>query len=63
VRPHSEIGEPDDPIPVLDTHFLIRDPVTQRVIGMATITRDISTQKAQRDALEQANQRAAKGGA
>ncbi len=49
----------DGPIPVLDTHFLIRDPVTQRVIGMATITRDISAQKAQRDALEQANQRAA----
>jgi PAS domain S-box-containing protein len=44
-------------IPVLDTHFLIREPVTRRVIGMATITRDISTQKAQRDALEKTNQR------
>ena len=46
-------------IPVLDTHFLIRDPATQRVIGMGTITRDISAQKAQRDALEQANERLA----
>lgn len=44
-------------IPVLDTHFLIRDPTTQQLIGMATITRDISTQKAQRDALEQTNER------
>lgn len=42
-------------IPVLDTHFLIREPVTRHVIGMATITRDISAQKAQRDALEKAN--------
>lgn len=39
-------------VPVLDTHFLIRDPKTQRVIGMGTITRDISEQKAQRDELE-----------
>ena len=46
-------------IPVLDTHFLVRDPVTRRVIAMATITRDVSAQKAQRDALEQTNQRLA----
>jgi PAS domain S-box-containing protein len=47
------------PIPVLDTHFLIRDPETGGVIGMGTITRDISAQKAQRDELEKANQRLA----
>lgn len=44
-------------IPVFDTHFLIRDPTTQRVIGIGTITRDISTQKAHLDALESANER------
>ena len=45
------------PIPVLDTHFLVRDAATQKLIGHATITRDISAQKAQRDELERANQR------
>ncbi|MDR3606028.1 MAG: ATP-binding protein [Oligoflexia bacterium] len=30
------------PIPVSDTHFMIRDPETKRLIGRATITRDIS---------------------
>jgi len=44
-------------IPVLDTHFLIRDPKTQRIIGIGTITRDISTQKAHLDALESTNER------
>lgn len=48
------------PIPVLDTHFLIRDPVTRLVIGMGTITRDISAQKAQRDELERINERLVK---
>ncbi|HKW48336.1 MAG TPA: ATP-binding protein [Gemmatimonadaceae bacterium] len=46
-------------IPVLDTHFLIRDPLTRRVIGMGTITRDISEQKAQLDLLERTNQQLA----
>ena len=46
-------------IPVLDAHFLINDPVTQQVIGIGTITRDISVQKTQRDELEQANERLA----
>jgi PAS domain S-box-containing protein len=46
-------------IPVLDTHFLIRDPATREVIGMGTITRDISAQKAQRDELEQTNKQLA----
>ena len=46
-------------IPVLDTHFLIRDPVTRRVIGMGTITRDISEQKAQLDLLERTNRQLA----
>lgn len=44
-------------IPVLDTHFLIRDRATGEVIGLATITRDISGVKAQRDELEKTNRR------
>ncbi len=46
-------------VPVLDTHFLIRDTATQRVIGIGTITRDVSAQKAQRDELEKTNRRLA----
>ena len=46
-------------IPVLDTHFLIRDPLTRQVIGMGTITRDISEQKAQLDLLERTNKQLA----
>jgi PAS domain S-box-containing protein len=34
-----------EPIPVSDTHFVIRDPRTRQPIGMATITRDISVRK------------------
>jgi PAS domain S-box-containing protein len=34
-----------EPIPVSDTHFVIRDPRTRQPIGMATITRDISIRK------------------
>ena len=41
-------------IPVLDTHFLIRDPATQRVIGAGTITRDISQRKRDEEALRRA---------
>jgi hypothetical protein len=32
----------EQPIPVSDEHFLIRDPKTGRTLGMGTITRDIS---------------------
>jgi PAS domain S-box-containing protein len=32
----------EEPIPVSDAHFLIRDPKTHRTLGMGTITRDIS---------------------
>ncbi len=39
-----------DAIPVSDVHFLVRDPTSGRVLGMATITRDIS--EARRIALE-----------
>src|SRR6185312_6539939 len=37
--------------------FLIHDPKTHQVIGMAMITRDITTQRAARDELESTNQR------
>lgn len=37
-------------IPVSDTHFMIRDPITNRLLGHGTITRDISD--ARRVALE-----------
>jgi PAS domain S-box-containing protein len=42
-------------IPVSDTHFTIDDPETGQVIGMGTITRDISELKRTRDELEAAN--------
>src|SRR5262249_30028052 len=32
----------EERIPVSDTHFLVREPATGRVLGMATITRDVS---------------------
>lgn len=32
----------NEPIPVSDEHFMIRDPRTGRLLGMGTITRDIS---------------------
>ena len=43
-------------IPVSDTHFLVRDPAG-RLLGMATITRDISSSKRSQDELESANRR------
>jgi PAS domain S-box-containing protein len=46
-----------DSIPVSDTHFMVRDPETQKTLGMATITRDISDIKEARDELEAANRR------
>ena len=47
----------DEPIPVWDTHFIINDPDTGQVLGMGTITRDISEFKRARDAIAAANQR------
>jgi PAS domain S-box-containing protein len=32
----------EEAIPVSDEHFMIRDPQTRRVLGMGTVTRDIS---------------------
>jgi PAS domain S-box-containing protein len=34
-----------EPLPVSDAHFLIRDPGTGRLLGMGTITREISTSR------------------
>jgi PAS domain S-box-containing protein len=44
----------EESIPVSDTHFMVRDPQTREVLGMATITRDISDIKHARDELEAA---------
>jgi PAS domain S-box-containing protein len=35
----------EESIPVSDTHFLIRQPGSERILGMGTITRDISDRK------------------
>ncbi len=43
-------------IPVSDIHFMIREPETNRVVGMATITRDISDLREVQDALQRTNQ-------
>jgi PAS domain S-box-containing protein len=42
--------ETNEPIPVSDTHFLIRDASGERILGMGTVTRDIS--ETQRNADE-----------
>src|SRR6185312_1148807 len=42
-------------IPVWQNRFLIRDPHTQRTLGVGTISRDISAMKRDRDELERAN--------
>jgi PAS domain S-box-containing protein len=39
---HWQTGEP---IPVSDDHFMIRDPRDGRILGMGTVTRDISARK------------------
>jgi PAS domain S-box-containing protein len=46
-------------IPVSVTAFLIKDAETKRVLGIGTITRDISEVKRARDELEDANNRLA----
>ncbi|HAN91762.1 MAG TPA: hypothetical protein DCQ33_06735 [Nitrospira sp.] len=40
----------EEAIPVSDEHFMIRDPSGKRILGMGTVTRDIS--QARRDAAE-----------
>lgn len=47
----------EEKIPVSDTHFLILEPVTGRLLGMGTVTRDISELKRARDALKQSEER------
>ncbi len=42
-------------IPVSDQHFMIRDPETEEVLGMATITRDISDLRKAQDDLRRTN--------
>src|SRR5262249_33752719 len=42
-------------IPVSDTHFMIHDPDTGGILGMGTITRDISEIKRAREEIELAN--------
>src|SRR6185503_17883532 len=39
-------------IPVSDTHFVIREPTTGQILGMGTVTRDISDIKRARDEAE-----------
>ena len=43
--------------PVSDEHFLIRDPGTERVLGMGTVTRDISEIKRSQDLIRQSEER------
>jgi PAS domain S-box-containing protein len=54
---HWKTGEA---IPVSDTHFMIRDPATGRILGSGTISRDISEIKRARDELELANRELAR---
>lgn len=42
-------------IPVSDTHFMIREPDTGRLIGMGTVTRDITDLTRAREEIERAN--------
>jgi PAS domain S-box-containing protein len=42
-----------EPIPVSDTHFMIREPETGEIIGMGTVTRDISDIQRARDLAAQ----------
>jgi PAS domain S-box-containing protein len=45
------------PIPVSNTRFLIREPETQQVLGMGTITRNISDIKRAQDQVRQSQER------
>ena len=42
----------DEPIPVSDSHFLIRDASGERILGMGTVTRDISESRRHADERE-----------
>jgi PAS domain S-box-containing protein len=44
----------NEAIPVSDTHFLIRDPTGERLIGMGTVTRDITEARKVADQREEA---------
>ena len=44
-------------IPVWQHNFLVRDPKTGRLLGIGTVTRDVSELKRNRDALQEANRR------
>jgi PAS domain S-box-containing protein len=46
----------EEAIPVSDKHFMIRDSDTGEILGMATITRDISDLRRAQDKLQRANQ-------
>lgn len=46
-----------EPIPVSDEHFMIREPETGRVLGMGTVTRDISDIQRAREEVVTANRR------
>ena len=45
----------EEAIPVSDTHFMIRDPENRQLLGMGTITRDISDIRRAREELERTN--------
>jgi PAS domain S-box-containing protein len=49
--------ETQQAIPVSDTHFLIRDPASHQILGMGTITRDISEIKRAREELDASRRR------
>jgi diguanylate cyclase (GGDEF)-like protein/PAS domain S-box-containing protein len=46
-----------EPIPVSDEHFMIRDPETGRVLGMGTVTRDVSEIRRAQAALRSSEER------
>ncbi|HSQ68224.1 MAG TPA: histidine kinase dimerization/phospho-acceptor domain-containing protein, partial [Polyangiaceae bacterium] len=46
-----------EPIPVSDEHFIIREPETGRVLGAGTVTRDITDLKRARDEIEAVNEK------
>lgn len=47
----------EEAIPVSDEHFMIREPETERLLGVGTITRDISDIKRAREESEAANRK------
>ncbi len=49
--------ETEETIPVSDEHFMIRDADSGRLLGMGTITRDISGSKRAQDQLRQSQER------